>query len=597
MSVCSRRSIGSSILKKTTTIKDKIVANGLAPQRVRFQLPHEQNVRNILRNYLKEGERREYENLICLIRDSELFDEDLHLLLKEATECISLLNHDLRLFVEALLSIRWNDRSNEIVTKYQSFLVNLLAAHNYHCRIVIDHLISLFMPNTNEEDWPDGVPTEDDCKKCINVHSVINAVLQIVPMSGEMFLKALKSRYPLHHRGVHVNEYYLHNILWVLNYKPSFRVDLFQSIISRLILIDVNAPREFIEKVYEDEEDLFTMDDTKSVKTVCTENGQNANSVLINTLDVSLNRFFNYMLTECLDPQNGELNWDKTKDFYRDLLVIFEEVILPTYDCHHVQFCMFLLCSFKPTLAQGFLDFLWKKVIDPNVPAVIRRTCVAYIAGLLARALYIDIPTLKSVLQQLTNWIHTYISTQDGLECVNSDLRTHSVFYSMCQALFYTVTFRHKELVKNKKGMIFLESLNLTKIVTSRLNPLRVCQPAVVQNFAAFTRNYQLAYCYSIIEHNSRNTMPTIYQDENGAVSISNCILDGLFPFDPFVLRRSREHIQSLYREYEEYNDDEEQDINEVGEVDDFLDQGSASKSSMFSYGTSPGINSDHVKF
>ena len=161
---------------------------------------------------------------------------------------------------------------------------------------------------------------------------------------------------------------------------------------------------------------------------------------------------------------------------------------------------------------------------------------------------------LKGTLQQMADWIHAYIATQDGLECVNSDLRIHVVFYTVCQALFYVVAFRHKDLVNTKKSMpifeffvfsdfffadvVFLESLNLSKIVTSRLNPLRVCQPAVVQNFAAITRKYQLAYCYSVIEHNSRNSMPTVYRDDKGYISISNNVLEAFYPFDPYVLQR-----------------------------------------------------------
>lgn len=83
-----------------------------------------------------------------------------------------------------------------------------------------------------------------------------------------------------------------------------------------------------------------------------------------------------------------------------------------------------------------------------------------------------------------------------------------------------------------------MASLRLGKIVTCRLNPLRVCQPAVVQNFAAVTRTYQLAYCYSIIEHNSRNILPTVYQDERGAIMTSNNFIDVFFPFDPYILKR-----------------------------------------------------------
>lgn len=61
---------------------------------------------------------------------------------------------------------------------------------------------------------------------------------------------------------------------------------------------------------------------------------------------------------------------------------------------------------------------------------------------------------VKGTLQQMADWIHSYIATQDGLECVNSDLRLHSVFYTVCQALFYVISFRHKDLVNTKKSNI-----------------------------------------------------------------------------------------------------------------------------------------------
>lgn len=59
---------------------------------------------------------------------------------------------------------------------------------------------------------------------------------------------------------------------------------------------------------------------------------------------------------------------------------------------------------------------------------------------------------VKGTLQQMAEWIHSYISTQDGLECVNSDVRVHAVFYSTCQALFYVVAFRQKDLLDSRKS-------------------------------------------------------------------------------------------------------------------------------------------------
>lgn len=88
--------------------------------------------------------------------------------------------------------------------------------------------------------------------------------------------------------------------------------------------------------------------------------------------------------------------------------------------------------------------------------------------------------------------------------------------------------------------LAFLQSLNLTKMVTCRLNPLKVCLPVVAHNFATVTRMYQLAYCYTVLQHNARYSMPVIHQDDRGyIVTRDSTLIDTFFPFDPFVLHRS----------------------------------------------------------
>lgn len=39
---------------------------------------------------------------------------------------------------------------------------------------------------------------------------------------------------------------------------------------------------------------------------------------------------------------------ERTKELYRDLLTVFDKLILPTHASCHVQYTLFYLCSFKP---------------------------------------------------------------------------------------------------------------------------------------------------------------------------------------------------------------------------------------------------------
>ena len=43
-----------------------------------------------------------------------------------------------------------------------------------------------------------------------------------------------------------------------------------------------------------------------------------------------------------------ELQWEATKTLYREMLLVFEKIILPTYASCHVQFLIFYFCSIKP---------------------------------------------------------------------------------------------------------------------------------------------------------------------------------------------------------------------------------------------------------
>jgi len=74
----------------------------------------------------------------------------------------------------------------------------------------------------------------------------------------------------------------------------------------------------------------------------------------------------------------------------------------------------------------------------------------------------------------------------------------------------------------------FMENLNLSKIVTSRLSPLRLCCSTVVNRFAHITKTYQLTYCYAVMDGHIRITDQSI-KDE---------WLYSFFPFDFYVLPR-----------------------------------------------------------
>lgn len=86
-----------------------------------------------------------------------------------------------------------------------------------------------------------------------------------------------------------------------------------------------------------------------------------------------------------------KLNWESLKKLYKEILTAFDKIILPTQGCCHSQYILFYICSLKQDLCDGFLDYLWKKVQNPNVAPVFRQISAFFIGSFLSRAKYIGI--------------------------------------------------------------------------------------------------------------------------------------------------------------------------------------------------------------
>ncbi|XP_015115100.1 RNA polymerase I-specific transcription initiation factor RRN3 [Diachasma alloeum] len=557
------------------------------------------DLKKILLNYETGADRKSYDGLICMLRDAEIGDDDLMDLLSEIRQCISFLGPNHKLLVEVILNVSWTTRCEEAADAYKAFLEDLVCVHIYHCKVVIEKLVNEFKPLEHSptsrqppDPWEEGVPSPEDLVRLTHVHDVISKLLKIVPMSSNLLLQSLTTKFPFFKAPTHAHEVYIHSLLQIISYAPDLRGEILSLVINRLLIIDVNAPRSEIEDFNDqndEDEDVFKIDEADGLQKPREEKVH----PIGHTLDVCMGMILRFVKDTCYP--GGVLDPEGVKGLYFHLLDVFEKNILPTYASHHVQFVYFYLCSFKGSIVEAFVNWLWGRVSNPNVAPVLRQSAVCYLASLVARGSFVPISLITRVIQEMSTWIHSYIAAQDSLECANSDIRIHTVFYSICQALFYVIAFRHKDLVDAKKNLLFLQSLNLTKMVTCKLNPLRMCVPVVVQHFAAVTRTYQLAYCYTVMEHNARTNLPVV-ETSNRLTSW----LDTFFPFDPYILPKSSSMISPIYLQYRgtvnpEVEEEKQETQEEENDDDDFMDVSfphSDTKNHLdkFSYSTSPGF-------
>lgn len=200
-----------------------------------------------------------------------------------------------------------------------------------------------------------------------------------------MLLESVKHNFPYVNAPFQKQVSYLYNVLKIIQYQPDLRVNILQVSIDKLLLLDVNSPREEILQFEENTNSLLYDMEIEEEKEIV----KSMKHPVANTLDVMMDIMFNFVKNECF--VDGKLNRDKCVELYKDLLVIFEAVILPTHECHHVQFIIFYICSFDQSLGNDFLKFLWRNIVTPSVSPVIRQACVSYITSLLARAEYLSL--------------------------------------------------------------------------------------------------------------------------------------------------------------------------------------------------------------
>uniref|UniRef100_A0A8C8XXA2 RRN3 homolog, RNA polymerase I transcription factor n=1 Tax=Panthera leo TaxID=9689 RepID=A0A8C8XXA2_PANLE len=502
-------------------------------------------VTEVLLKY-KKGETNDFELLKNQLSDPDIKDDQIINWLLEFRSSIMYLTKDFEQLINILLRLQWLNRSQTVVEEYLAFLGNLVSAQTVFLRPCLSMIVSHFVPPrvvikegdvdvSDSDDEDDNLPaTFDTC------HRALQIIARYVPS----VLKSQENDNQL------VENYYVHKLFllqFLMSVFPSSSKDEDEDPGGET-KADAQRPDRMVHPVAE-------------------------------RLDILLSLLLSYIKDVC--HVDGKVDNNKTKDLYRDLITIFDKLLLPTHASCHVQFFMFYLCSFKLGFAEAFLEHLWKKLQDPNNPAIIRQAAGNYIGSFLARAKFIPLITVKSCLDLLVNWLHMYLNNQDSGTKAFCDVALHGPFYSACQAVFYTFVFRHKQLLSGnlKEGLTYLQSLNFERIVMSQLNPLKICLPSVVNFFAAITSKYQLVFCYTIIERNNRQMLPVI-RSTAGGDSVRTCTnpLDTFFPFDPCVLKRSKKFIDPIYQIWENMSAEELQEFTKPvrkqvveDEDDDFL--------------------------
>ena len=428
-------------------------------------------------------------------------------------------------------------------------------------------------------------------------HLALKYLLQLIPSASGVLAPILAAAFPPSIDSTKAHVAYVENLLKIIEYAPELRSDILVLITERLVKIDLQVQEDLenleegvdegiledVSKLRTTDEDFEDDDDSAISDEDLDEEAQRLKEVKsnFNKVDVILDILFAYY-----EPRFTSRKLEEGETTLELLLSHFATIILPTYHSRYTQFLLFHFAQTTPALIDHFAGTCVNIAFDKSQPAIIRRSAAAYLGSFVARGKHIPSQFVQNIFNFIGDQLYTLLAEYEPT-CRGPDLRRYATFYALVQALLYIFCFRWRDLTvdadsENEDGTAAFDEQppvwaagvkeTLHRTVHSALNPLKICSPAIVAEFANIAHRHGLLYVYSRIETNKRLRLSRSTDSASDrtpgretALSAKNDEsyhqLDAYFPFDPYHLPRSKKWIEGDYLDWEGVPEDED-DVN-----------------------------------
>lgn len=517
--------------------------------------------------------------------------------------------------VYAVLNSEWLGRDESYVKLFIRFLGNLAAAQGCYLGAVLKMLVGYLGELPRGTGRIPGYAPVQASEVYTRVHTALRHVLHTIPSGSGSLSPVLSTNFPFDTDSAKANVAYTRNILRVITYAPELQADVLAIVTEKLVKIDVQIQvdmEDFEDEVGEDllhdttlDEDNDGDDDDDNAS-VMSDDSIDDDSLRVRTIKNNILKLDGMidLLFEYYAPPFTSGTLDDKENALDLLLSHFQSIILPTYRSRHSQFLLFHFSQSSPILVDRFAATCVQLLFNKLQPAIMRQSAAAYLASFVARGAHISGEVIRDVFDLLTSHLDN-LRIEYEPSCRGPDLRRYGPFYSTAQALLYIFCFRWRDLTTaamegdtpDQVDALEPEDIEfppyiketLHKAIQSKLNPLKVCSPAIVSEFARISNHLDFLYLFSILEMNKRVRI-TSYRNlaavadprfsqverETRAGDDLGYQLDAYFPFDPYQLPRSRRwldgdyvHWRGIAGLHDDQEDDSEADDDDDDEDDD----------------------------
>lgn len=525
---------------------------------------------------------------------------------------ISILDKSCNGLVNAFLFCEWVGRDENFVNLYVKVLGNLAAAKSGFLGKMLHSLVEMLGKQRTRR-LP-GYRIVRQPRIHFRSRRAIVYLLNLVPSASSTLVQVIQRKLTMDYRKPQERLLHTRNFLALLEFAPELQGAVLGIITSELIKLDVSIQvdmedyaDELGEAIVQEVSSSQTLVDSTSQlslsKKVEDESGDGIEDenddgsttsdsseddeddldpvelqrrkvmAHLETVDALMDLLFEYyhplVFSASLDIRDHVMNL---------LTTHFSNLILPTYRSRHAQFLIFHFSQTSSVFIDKYATTCISILLDHNQPPVLRQTAGSYLAGFVGRSAHAPLLVIRDSFRLLCTELET-LRRKFEESCRGPDLRRYASFYSLMQAIMYIFCFRWRDLANDVDDdsddeqkfeqfqfpSIIKQNLNLA--VNSQLNPLRICTPDIVHQFAETCRRLHLLYLFPKIESNkhvrlqkTRDPADIVMgqvERDLGWVGESG-MLEGYFPFDPYKLPRSAKWIVDDYLEWKGLPGDED---------------------------------------
>ena len=511
---------------------------------------------------------------------------------------VSLLNKNCHTLVNTILLSEWVGREDAYFQLYTKFLGNLAASQGGYLSKILQMLVDLLGLQKTRR-IPDCRPVRQP-RIHQRVLQTLRYITQLIPIASGSLAEAIKRRLSFDFAKHEERLTFIKNFMDLIEFVPELSTDILNGIMAELVKLDVSIQAEMDDN--EDAEDVIMHHISSSQTLVAAASQQLPGTPLrsdeedydstssesdiededlpedevrrrklkadIKQVDLIMDMLFQYYSRQSAKSSSATMN---------QLLSQFDNIILPTYRSRHTQFLIFHFAQTSPIFVDQFVTSCIEKLLDPHQSQYARHAAAAYFSGFVGRGVHVSPTVVTDCIELLCDQLNT-LRTQLEPLCRGPNLKRYGDFYATFQAILYIFCFRWRDLALSQdddedsdfdddlpESFYFSDKLRsaLSAAIFSPLNPLRVCTPVIVEQFAKLAHALDFMFLHSKIASNQHVRLHTQQQQQQqhqrsisqldinapdiSALAGDNGVMEGYFPYDPYELPISRHWVQQEY--------------------------------------------------